>query len=36
MTTAEGGQRWLDGVGDAPFDYEVRDVQVAVGRWRLG
>lgn len=31
MTTAEGVQRWLDGFGDAPFDYEVRDLEVVVG-----
>jgi ketosteroid isomerase-like protein len=31
MTTAEGVRRWLDGFGDAPFDYEVRDVEVAAG-----
>jgi ketosteroid isomerase-like protein len=31
MTTAEGVQRWLDGFGDAPFEYEVRDVEVAAG-----
>ncbi|HYB17284.1 MAG TPA: hypothetical protein VEF71_17665, partial [Streptosporangiaceae bacterium] len=30
-TTAEGVQRWLDRFGDAPFDYEVRDLEVAVG-----
>jgi ketosteroid isomerase-like protein len=31
LTTAEGVQSWLDGFGDAPFDYEVRDLEVAVG-----
>ena len=31
MTTAEGVQRWLDGFGDAPFDYELRDLEVAAG-----
>lgn len=31
MTTAEGVQRWLDGFGGAPFDYEVRDLEVAAG-----
>jgi ketosteroid isomerase-like protein len=31
MTTAEGVQRWLDGFGDAPFDYEIRDLEVAAG-----
>jgi hypothetical protein len=29
MTTAEGVQTWLDGFGDAPFDYEIRDLEVA-------
>jgi ketosteroid isomerase-like protein len=31
MTTADGVQRWLDGFGDAPFDYEIRDPEVTVG-----
>ena len=31
MTTAEGVQTWLAGFGDAPFDYEIRDLEVAVG-----
>lgn len=31
MTTAEGVQRWLDEFGDAPFDYELRDLEVTVG-----
>jgi ketosteroid isomerase-like protein len=31
MTTAEGVQRWLDGFGDAVFDYELRDLEVAAG-----
>jgi ketosteroid isomerase-like protein len=31
MTTADGVQTWLDGFGDAPFEYETRDLQVAVG-----
>jgi ketosteroid isomerase-like protein len=29
MTTAEGVQTWLDGFGDARFDYEIRDLEVA-------
>jgi ketosteroid isomerase-like protein len=29
MTSAEGVQRWLDGFGDAPFGYEIRDLAVA-------
>jgi hypothetical protein len=29
MTTAEGVQKWLDGFGAAPFDYEIRDLAVA-------
>jgi ketosteroid isomerase-like protein len=28
MTDAEGVQRWLDGFGDAPVDYEIRDLEV--------
>ena len=31
MTTAQGVQRWLDGFGDAPFDYEIRDLAVVAG-----
>jgi hypothetical protein len=31
MTTAEGVQRWLDGFGAAPFDYEIRDLEAAAG-----
>jgi ketosteroid isomerase-like protein len=31
LTTAEGVQSWLDGFGDAPFDYEVRDLEVTAG-----
>jgi ketosteroid isomerase-like protein len=31
MTTTEGVQTWLDGFGDAPFDYEIRDLEVAAG-----
>lgn len=31
MTTAEGVQVWLDGFGDAPFEYETRDLEVAAG-----
>lgn len=31
MTTAEGVQVWIDGFGDAPFEYETRDLQVTVG-----
>lgn len=31
MTTAEGVQTWLNGFGDAPFEYETRDVEVAAG-----
>jgi ketosteroid isomerase-like protein len=29
MTTVEGVQTWLAGFGDAPFDYEIRDLEVA-------
>jgi ketosteroid isomerase-like protein len=29
MTTAAGVQQWLDGFGDAEFDYEFRDLEVA-------
>lgn len=28
MTTAEGVQTWLNGFGDAPFDYEIHDLEV--------
>ena len=31
MTTADGVRTWLAGFGDAPFDYEIRDLQVAAG-----
>ena len=31
MTTAAGVQTWLAGFGDAQFDYEIRDVEVAAG-----
>lgn len=31
MATAEGVQEWLDGFGDGPFEYEMRDLEVAVG-----
>jgi ketosteroid isomerase-like protein len=31
MATAEGVQEWLDGFGDAPFDYEIRDLEVVAG-----
>jgi ketosteroid isomerase-like protein len=31
MTTAAGVQAWLDGFGDAPFDYELRDLDVVAG-----
>jgi ketosteroid isomerase-like protein len=31
LTTAEGVQVWLDGFGDAPFDYEIRDLEVEAG-----
>jgi ketosteroid isomerase-like protein len=31
MTTAEGIQAWMDGFGDAAFEYETRDLEVAVG-----
>jgi ketosteroid isomerase-like protein len=31
MTTAGGVQRWLDGFGDAPLDYEIRDLEVTSG-----
>ena len=30
-TTAEGIQTWMDGFGDAPFEYETRELEVAVG-----
>jgi ketosteroid isomerase-like protein len=29
MTTAGGVQTWLDGFGGAPFEYEIRDLQIA-------
>lgn len=29
MTTAAGVQEWLDGFGDAAFEYETRDLEVA-------
>jgi ketosteroid isomerase-like protein len=28
MTTADGVRTWLSGFGDAPFDYEIRDVSI--------
>jgi ketosteroid isomerase-like protein len=31
MTTAAGVQAWLSGFGDAPFEYETRDLEVTVG-----
>jgi ketosteroid isomerase-like protein len=31
MTTADGVRTWLTGFGDAPFDYETRDLELAVG-----
>lgn len=31
MATAEGVQTWLDGFGDAPFEYEIRDLEVVAG-----
>jgi ketosteroid isomerase-like protein len=31
MTTADGVRTWLAGFGDAPFDYEIRDLEVAAG-----
>lgn len=31
MTTAEGVQSWLDGFGDAPFEFEIRDLEVVAG-----
>ncbi|HEY1702298.1 MAG TPA: hypothetical protein VGG75_21540 [Trebonia sp.] len=31
MATAEGVQQWLDGFGDALFDYEIRDLEVVAG-----
>lgn len=31
MTSADGVRAWLAGFGDAPFDYEARDVEVATG-----
>ncbi len=31
MTTAAGVQEWLDGFGGARFEYETRDLEVAVG-----
>jgi ketosteroid isomerase-like protein len=31
MNTTEGVQTWLDGFGDAPFDYEIRDLEVVAG-----
>jgi ketosteroid isomerase-like protein len=30
-TTVEGVRTWLAGFGDQPFDYEIRDVKIAVG-----
>jgi ketosteroid isomerase-like protein len=30
-TTADGVRTWLAGFGDQPFDYEIRDVSIAVG-----
>jgi ketosteroid isomerase-like protein len=31
MTTAEGVRAWLSGFGDAPFEYETRDLEVVAG-----
>jgi ketosteroid isomerase-like protein len=31
LASAEGVQTWLDGFGDAPFEYEIRDLEVAAG-----
>lgn len=31
MTTADGVRTWLAGFGDAPLDYETRDLQIAAG-----
>lgn len=31
MDSAEGVQTWLDGFGDAPFEYEIRDLEVVAG-----
>lgn len=31
MTSAEGVQTWLDGFGDRPFEFEIRDLEVAAG-----
>jgi ketosteroid isomerase-like protein len=31
MSTAEGVRTWLAGFGDGPFDYETRELEVAVG-----
>ncbi|HYZ55972.1 MAG TPA: nuclear transport factor 2 family protein [Streptosporangiaceae bacterium] len=31
MTTADGVRTWLAGFGNQPMDYEIRDVNVAVG-----
>ena len=31
MSTAAGVQEWLNGFGDAAFEYELRDLEVAVG-----
>jgi ketosteroid isomerase-like protein len=31
MTTADGVQTWLDGFGDGPFEFEIRDLEVVAG-----
>jgi ketosteroid isomerase-like protein len=31
MGSAEGVQTWLDGFGDAPFEYEIRGLEVVAG-----
>ncbi|HEY3956332.1 MAG TPA: nuclear transport factor 2 family protein [Streptosporangiaceae bacterium] len=31
MTTADGVQTWLDGFGEGPFEFEIRDLQVVAG-----
>ena len=31
MASVEGVQRWLDGFGEGPFDFEIRDLEVVAG-----
>jgi ketosteroid isomerase-like protein len=31
MASVEGVQTWLDGFGDGPFEFQLRDMQVAAG-----